>query len=159
MLEVAARSPLRVVPRFSRSRVQPIAGPDVVAALAAVLDAPPAGARVLDVGCPEAVTYHELTARYAAVAGLPWRPTVPLPYVPPGAAAPAVARATGLDLALVLPLLESSRADAVVDPSRDLVDVVDVVPRPLDEALAWAHEAARRARVLAAAAGRANERA
>ncbi|MFP5309348.1 MAG: NAD(P)H-binding protein [Actinomycetes bacterium] len=147
MLDAAARSPVRFAPPFARNRVQPIAGPDVVEALLAVLASAPSASRVLDVGVPEAVTYHELTERYAAVAGLPWRPTLPLPYTPPGAAAPAVARATGLDLALVLPLLESSRTDAVVDPARDLTAVLGFRPRPLDEALAWVHDAARRARL------------
>ena len=101
-------------------RTQPIAVDDVLHHLVAATLLPPEVDRRFDVGGPDVLTYLDLVQRYARLAGLPQRVTVPLPLpVPPGAptvAAMAMELLSPLPRGLVEPLIESLRHELVCDP-------------------------------------------
>jgi uncharacterized protein YbjT (DUF2867 family) len=78
--QVSERVPVRALPPWFSSEVQPIAAVDVVEALAGCLEAP-AVTRSYDVGGPERMSYGGLLGVYAEVAGLV-RPRLPV-LVPP----------------------------------------------------------------------------
>ncbi len=46
------------------------------------------GTRVVEIGGPDVLTYAQMGARFRDVAGLGWRPSVPLLWSPPEASAP-----------------------------------------------------------------------
>ena len=75
--------PVMVTPRWVRTRCQPIAIRDVLAYLVGVLGPRDAAGRVLEVGGPDVVTYAEMMALYAEVAGLRRRAVIPVPLLTP----------------------------------------------------------------------------
>ncbi len=75
--------PAMVTPRWVDTKCQPVAVRDVLYFLAESLSADVAG-RVLDVGGPEVLTYRQMMAQYAEVAGLRRRIVVPVPFLTPG---------------------------------------------------------------------------
>lgn len=115
LLRAAASTAVTVRARFTRSRTQPIAEADLLEVLIAVVDDPRAAWQILDVGGPDVLTYGELVARVRAAG--PHRPAVAVPVwnLVPEVAAAGAAVLSGLDPALVLPLLRSAEEDAVVD--------------------------------------------
>jgi uncharacterized protein YbjT (DUF2867 family) len=134
LLRGGSRLPVVPLPPWSRSRSQPIALDDMVAYLVATLGRGDLGTRVVEVGGPDVVTYREMGDRYLEVVGAGWRPRVPLWWSPPEAAAPALSLLSGTDQDLVLPLLASTRSDAVVtDPAARVL--FDLEPMGLEEAL------------------------
>ncbi len=78
--QLSERMPVRGVPTWLRSQVQPIAVVDVVEALANAL-AVEATTRFYDVGGPDQVPYPQVMATYAELARIV-RPQVPIPGVP-----------------------------------------------------------------------------
>lgn len=134
MLRASRRLPVIPVPPWSRSRCQPIALDDTIAYLVATLERDDLGTRVIEIGGRDVVTYREMGERYLEVHGAPWRPRLPLLWSPPEAAAPALSLLSGVDQDLVLPLLTSTRSDAVVtDPSAR--ELFDLEPMGLDAAI------------------------
>lgn len=112
------RLPVRALPPWTATRVQPVAVVDVLALLAGSLDGP-AEAATYDVGGPEQLTYAELMKVYADVARLV-RPQLPLllPRPVAGSSAAVLAgelagRLTGVPTATVTALLESLHHDMV----------------------------------------------
>jgi uncharacterized protein YbjT (DUF2867 family) len=134
MLRAVARLPVTFAPPWTRSRCQPIAIDDVVAYLADTLARDDLGTRVVEVGGPDVLTYQEMGQRYREVAGIGWRPTVPLLWSPPEAAVPAVSRMSGVEPDVVLPLMTSARADAVVTDPRGMA-CYDIAPLDFDAAV------------------------
>ncbi len=78
--QLSERLPVRGVPVWLRSKVQPIAVVDVIEALVNALDVT-AQTRFYDVGGPEQLPYPQVMAIYADVARIV-RPRVPLPIAP-----------------------------------------------------------------------------
>jgi uncharacterized protein YbjT (DUF2867 family) len=64
------RMPVVPCPRGSHTRTQPIAIADAIAYLLAALDAPVSAGARLDIGGPVAITWQQMMAHYAQVAGL-----------------------------------------------------------------------------------------
>lgn len=116
------RLPITPVPTWMRRRLQPVAVEDVVTVLAAALSGEPRN-RAYDLGADEVLTYPDLLARYAKVAGLRrWRPMVP--GVPMWLVGRASALLTGMSRGTVTALAESLSHDMVCgedDVRRDLV--------------------------------------
>ncbi|MDX6300562.1 MAG: hypothetical protein QOF53_1776 [Nocardioidaceae bacterium] len=119
--------PVQPVPLWMRSRVQPIAAADLVRALADALEGDAVG--TVDVGGPDVVTYPELLALYAELAGLARR------QVPVLAPVTAVALSAGLVSAApyrtAAALVESLRHDMVCRPGQPdpaKVDLTDALP-------------------------------
>jgi uncharacterized protein YbjT (DUF2867 family) len=93
------------VPAWMRSRLQPVAVEDVVEALTAALGGRPRN-RHYDLGGDEVVTYPELLATFADVAGLRRR-RVLVPWVPRAVVGWACARISGLPRPTVVSLVDS----------------------------------------------------
>jgi uncharacterized protein YbjT (DUF2867 family) len=128
--QVSARLPMQVLPTWMRSRVEPVAVTDVVAALLGALDAP-ARSRSYDVGGGEELQYAALLRRYARIAGLS-RPQVPVPGVPTGLVALIAPALTSVPGPTMRALVESLRHD-MVSRERDFVrDLLPAGHMPLD---------------------------
>ena len=107
------RSPVLLIPRWVRSRTQPIAVEDVLAYLLAALDLELLRSRLFEIGGPDRVGYADLMREYARLAGLR-RAVIRVPLATP--------RISGLWLTVVTPvyasigrqLIESLRNDTLV---------------------------------------------
>ena len=135
---------LPVLPTSSRSGslVQPIAIDDALHYLVGCLALPAETNRTFDIGGPEVVSYRELSARYARVAGLATHVTAPVPETPSGWAGRAVGALTPVDRHLATPLLDSMTRDMVCR-EHDLEAVLGPPPggpASVDEALRRAIE-------------------
>jgi uncharacterized protein YbjT (DUF2867 family) len=131
---------LTPVPRWMRSSIQPVAVEDVVHLVVRALGTPDTN-RHYDVGGSEVLTYPELLACFADVAGL-WRRQVLVPGVPAWVVGRACARISGLPVSEVSSLTESLRHDMVCgedDVRRELLEdgyrftgVAEALRRSLD---------------------------
>jgi len=111
---LAERLPVLVAPRWVESRCQPIALADVVRYLVAALELP---AGHYDVAGDDVLTYEQMLLRYAQIRGLR-RTLVKVPYLPPAVSARGVALLSGLELALVAPLVAGLAVDVVAADGR-----------------------------------------
>lgn len=109
--QLSERMPVRGVPLWLRSQVQPIAVVDAVTALANALDAP-AITRFYDVGGPDQVPYPELLSTYADIARIV-RPYLPLPVAPVRLVGLLAGRISTVDSTTAEALTESLRHDMV----------------------------------------------
>jgi len=137
---LSQRVPLTPIPRWMRSRLQPVAIEDVVHLLAGALEGEPRN-RKYDVGGDEVLSYPELLAVFAEVAGLR-RLQVIVPWAPQELVGRIVALITRMPRTTVTSLVESLRHDMVCtedDVRRDLagadhefVRVAEAFARSLD---------------------------
>jgi uncharacterized protein YbjT (DUF2867 family) len=135
MRRMTERLPVLTLPVWMRSRIQPIAVEDVVRLLVAALDGEPRD-RTYDVGGDEVLTYSELLARFARVAGLE-RPQVPLLFAPVRLVGEGVAALTGIPRSTIGALVRSLTHDMVCRDDAVRRELAPGVPYlPLDEALA-----------------------
>jgi uncharacterized protein YbjT (DUF2867 family) len=105
--------PAMITPRWVYTRTQPIALPDVVRHLVAVLDHPEARGRVFEVGGPEVLRYIDMLKRAAAVQGKRL-PSVGVPLLSPGLSAGWLALVTDVDVATARNLVESMTNEVIV---------------------------------------------
>jgi uncharacterized protein YbjT (DUF2867 family) len=105
--------PAMVTPRWVDTKCQPVAVRDVLHFLAESLTADVTG-RVLDVGGPEVLTYRQMMAQYAEVAGLRRRLVVPVPFLTPGLSSRWIGLVTPIPPMLARPLIESLVNDVIV---------------------------------------------
>ncbi|HUA29222.1 MAG TPA: SDR family oxidoreductase [Streptosporangiaceae bacterium] len=126
------RLPVMVTPRWVHSRIQPIAVQDVLRYLVGCASLPAGVNRSFDIGGPDVLTYDDMMARYARVAGLPPRVVLPVPLLTPRLSSLWVGLVTPIPGSLARPLVESLRHDVVCgehdiaahipDPPGGLVD-------------------------------------
>jgi uncharacterized protein YbjT (DUF2867 family) len=107
------RLPVMVTPRWVHSRIQPIAVQDVLRYLVGCARLPAGINRAFDIGGPDVLTYGEMMARYARVAGLSPRVVVPVPLLTPRLSSLWVGLVTPIPGSLARPLVESLRHDVV----------------------------------------------
>lgn len=81
--DLAARLPVMVLPRWLRSRTEPVAIDDVVAALVGALAVPVDGSTWFDLPGPEALSGEEILVETARALGLPPPPRVAVPLLSP----------------------------------------------------------------------------
>ena len=105
--------PAMVTPRWVDTKCQPVAVRDVLHFLVESLTADVTG-RVLDAGGPEVLTYREMMAQYAQVAGLRRRIVVPVPFLTPGLSSRWIGLVTPIPPMLARPLIESLVNDVIV---------------------------------------------
>ncbi|MFJ1735232.1 SDR family oxidoreductase [Streptomyces sp. NPDC088254] len=143
------RLPVMVTPSWVRTRIQPVAVRDVLRALVGSAGMPPDVSRAFDIGGPDVLTYREMMARYAAVAGLPRRVIVPVPVLTPRLSSHWVGLVTPVPASIARPLTESLRHE-VVCRERDIARYVPDPPgHPVgfDEAVRLALKKVRDAQV------------
>jgi uncharacterized protein YbjT (DUF2867 family) len=81
--DLAARLPVMVLPRWLKSRTQPVAVDDVVTALVRALDLPLEGSPWFDIPGPVTLSGREILEEAARVMGLPPPRTVEVPLLSP----------------------------------------------------------------------------
>ena len=129
------RVPFTPIPAWMRSSLQPIAIQDVVHLLLRAIEVEPEN-RHYDVGGDEVVSYPELLALFAEIAGLR-RLQVTVPLVPRFVVGTVVAALTGISRSTVGALVESLSHDMVcADDDRALLAAPDHEFLALAEALA-----------------------
>ncbi|WP_428341722.1 DUF2867 domain-containing protein [Mycobacterium sp.] len=126
MRYLTERLPLMVTPRWLRTRVQPIAVRDVLYYLTEAAELPADVSRAFDIGGPEIFTYTEMSARYAAIAGLPKRVSIPVPVLSPRLSSHWVNLITPLPRSLASSLMDSLENDVVCNEH----DIAAHIPDP-----------------------------
>jgi hypothetical protein len=108
------------------SRIQPIAVRDVLRYLVGCATLPPAVHRCFDIGGPDVMNYAEMMQRYAAVAELPRRRILPVPFFTPSLSSHWVGLITPVPAGIARPLVESLRNTVVCSEH----DIAAYVPDP-----------------------------
>lgn len=109
--------PVMVTPKWVDNRCQPIAVRDVLRWLVAQADRAPVPGRhheVIEVGGPDVLTYRDMMAVYAEVAGLPPRLVLAVPVLTPSLSSRWVGLVTPLPSSLARPLIASLVNEVVV---------------------------------------------
>lgn len=106
--------PAMVTPRWVDNRCQPISVRDVLRWLVGRASSTAARSEVIEVGGPDVLTYREMMATYAEVAGLPRRVVVAVPVLTPELSSRWVGLVTPLPSRLARPLVESLINEVVV---------------------------------------------
>jgi uncharacterized protein YbjT (DUF2867 family) len=121
--------PVMVTPRWVRTHCQPISIRDVLRYLVAAVAYPEPLSGVLEVGGPDIVSYAELMATYARVAGLKRRRLIPVPVLTPRLSSLWVGLVTPVPARLARPLVDSLvNAVVVTDRRAEQLFPFDRVP-------------------------------
>ncbi len=99
--------PVMVTPRWVDTRCQPIGIADVIEILTRATTAEGDIAGVHEIGGPDAVSYSQMMATYADVAGLPRRRLFRVPFLSPGLSSRWVGLVTPVPVPLARELVES----------------------------------------------------
>ncbi len=111
LVRLVERTPVTLLPTWSRFRTQPIDGRDVIAYLReAALSPKVAGQLSLDVAGPDVLTYGEIVERIRDALLLS-RPRIDLPFALTPVASVVAAAIAGEDAELVSPLMEGLECD------------------------------------------------
>ncbi len=136
LVKLVRRLPAMVCPRWTLTRMQPVAVADVIAELAFAVGNRDCFGQTFDVGAPEAMTYRELLSLAAEMLGLK-RPMVPVRFFTPRLSRLWVSLVTGAPRELIDPLIESLRHEMVARDLR-LAKMAGLEPTPVRAALAQA---------------------
>jgi uncharacterized protein YbjT (DUF2867 family) len=133
--QLSERLPVRTIPAWMSSDVQPMAVGDTLEVLVRCLDVEPV-TRAYDIGGDERISYRRLLDLYAEVAGLV-RPEVTLPVAPTGLVGWLAGQLTDVPSATVEALVESLHHDMVCREEDFRADLLPAGYRltPLREAL------------------------
>ena len=126
--------PAMVVPRWARTRTQPIAIDDVVRYLAGVADSPEAKGRVFEVGGPDRLTYVEMLRIAAEQRRGRSIPLVVVPVLTPRLSSYWLALVTDVDVTTGRNLIDSMGTEVVVT-DESIRDLVPGEPLSYDEAV------------------------
>ncbi len=108
--------PAMIAPRWVETRTQPVAIGDTVRALIAVAEADEVPDEV-QLGGADVLTYRDMMARYARIAGVRHRPLIKVPFFTPKLSSYWVAMVTPVKLGLIQPLVEGLGEEMLVtDP-------------------------------------------
>jgi uncharacterized protein YbjT (DUF2867 family) len=106
------RTPVLFIPRWARTRCQPIAVRDVIKYLVGVLETPETAGKDLDIGGPEILTYELLLKTFAEVIRKKiFFPSAPISYLPIYAYAASLL--TPVPAPITLSLMEGLKDEAV----------------------------------------------
>ncbi len=129
--------PVMVTPRWVTTKSQPIAISDVLDYLVGTIRSPEALAGVFEIGGPDVVSYAEMMALYADVAGLARRRLLAVPFLTPRLSSHWVGLVTPVPASLARPLVDSLVNEVVVTDNR-LRERLGEPQRSLREAIALA---------------------
>lgn len=111
--QLVERLPFMVTPRWVRTRTQPIALPDVVRYLTAVLTARETQSRSFDIGGPEILQYVEMLRRVAAIEGRHMF-VLPVPLLTPSLSSRWLSLVTSVDTRTGRSLIDSMINEVIV---------------------------------------------
>jgi len=121
------RLPAMLAPKWLRNRIQPIAIADVLHYLAAAAELPAEVNRTFDIGGPDVLTYAEMIAGYARVAGIRGPLVLTVPVLTPRLASHWVGFVTPVRAGIARPLVGSLVHEAVAAED-DLARLVSEPP-------------------------------
>ena len=110
--------PIMVTPRWVTTRCQPIAVSDILELLVEAVTDRTIAAGIYEVGGPDVVTYAEMMALYARIAGLPRRRLITVPLLTPGLSSHWVGLVTPVPVRLARELVESLVNEVIVTDRR-----------------------------------------
>ncbi len=134
MVRLIERMPVLTLPAWRRFRTQPIDARDVTEMLAAAAHEPAVGARTLDIGGPDTLSYGETIQRIAELM-LVNRPALGLSLTMTPIAARVAAAIAGEDPALTLPLMESLQGDLLMPDALASAQALNVRLHSFDAAV------------------------
>ncbi|MEP7016556.1 MAG: SDR family oxidoreductase [Actinomycetota bacterium] len=120
------RLPVMVTPRWVDTLIQPISVRDVLRYLVGSANMPPVVSRGFDIGGPEVLTYRQMMAAYADIAGLKPRRIAALPLLTPSLSSHWVGLVTPVPNSIARPLVESLINEVVCKEK----DIAAYVPDP-----------------------------
>jgi uncharacterized protein YbjT (DUF2867 family) len=126
--------PIMVTPRWVSTRCQPIAISDILELLVQAITDRAIPVDIYEVGGPGVVTYAEMMALYAQVAGLPRRRLIRVPVLTPGLSSHWVGLVTPVPVRLARELVESLINEVVVT-DHQAADTFSNKPLGLAEAI------------------------
>ena len=126
--------PIMVTPKWVLTKSQPIAITDVRHYLMAAIALQNPQDGIFEIGGPDIVSYAELMALYAEVAGLKRRRLIPVPVLTPRLSSHWVGLVTPVPASLARPLVDSLVNEVVVHDNR-AVEVFGVPQRSLRDAI------------------------
>jgi len=122
------RLPAMITPRWVRTKTQPIAIRDVLRTLVLAADLPPEVNRAFDIGGPDVLTYQDMMARYAKVAGLRKRIILPINLLSPQLSSHWINLVTPVPRGIARPLVQSLKHPAVCHEH----DIAQWIPEPAE---------------------------
>ncbi len=120
------RLPVMITPRWVDTRIQPIAVKDVLRYLVGSAAMPPEVNRGFDIGGPDVLTYRQMMAAYARIAGLKPRRVAALPLFTPSLSSHWVGLVTPVPNSIARPLVESLINEVICKEH----DIATYVPDP-----------------------------
>ena len=120
------RLPVMVTPRWVDTRIQPISVRDVLRYLVGSAGLPSEVNRGFDIGGPDVLTYRQMMAAYARIAGLKPRRIAALPLFTPSLSSHWVGLVTPVPNSIARPLVESLINEVVCKEH----DIATYVPDP-----------------------------
>jgi uncharacterized protein YbjT (DUF2867 family) len=120
------RLPVMVTPRWVDTQIQPIAVRDVLRYLVGAVGIPSEVNRGFDIGGSEILTYRQMMAAYARIAGLKPRRIAALPLLTPSLSSHWVGLVTPVPNSIARPLVESLINEVVCKEH----DISEYVPDP-----------------------------
>ena len=134
--------PAMVVPKWTRTKSQPIGIDDVVTYLAGVIDNDAAIGRVFEIGGPDELSYLEMMQQAAEVMNGHRLPIVTVPVLSPQLSARWIGFVTDVDTTTGRNLIDSMSTEVVVH-DHSIKDVVPFEPASYQEAVRRAIEESR----------------
>ncbi len=107
------RLPFMITPTWVNTRAQPIPIRNVLGYLAGCLENEETAGLTLDIGGPDILSYSELFALYAEVAGVPKRRIIATPFLSPRLSSFWVSLITPVPMTLIRSLIEGLRNEVV----------------------------------------------
>jgi uncharacterized protein YbjT (DUF2867 family) len=107
------RLPVMICPRWTYTRVQPIAIRDVLSYLVAAIEVPASAGQIIEIGGADILTYGDMMLGYARARGLR-RWLVPVPVLSPRLSSYWVHWVTPIPAQIARPLIEGLRNEVVV---------------------------------------------
>jgi uncharacterized protein YbjT (DUF2867 family) len=132
--DLAMRLPAMALPRWSRSKTQPIGIDDVVAAILHALEHPTEDSFAAALPGPETLTAREILFRAAAIDGR--RPVaIPMPFITPGLSTHWIRLVTRADMAIARQLVNGLGTDLVAEGPGYWAHAPDIHRTPVREAM------------------------
>ncbi|GII95007.1 NAD(P)-dependent oxidoreductase [Sinosporangium siamense] len=120
------RLPVMTTPRWVHTRTQPIAVRDVLRYLVMCTALPYEVNRTFDIGGPDVLTYGDMMHGYAAVAELPKRVIIPVPFLTPWLSSLWVGLVSPVPANVARPLVESLSTETICREH----DITRYIPEP-----------------------------
>jgi uncharacterized protein YbjT (DUF2867 family) len=128
------RLPVMIAPAWLRTQTQPIGIDDVVEYLRRAPEVPESGAREVQIGGPDVLSYGEMLERMALAMGRRPRLMVPVPLITPWLSSLWIGLVTPVDTNVARPLVEGLKTATVVTDSSG-AELFDIASAPFDRTL------------------------